>query len=237
MPSEKDYLIGAALGAAGGFFENQKTENTAAKEREQMERQAQLLMMKEERQKMWEMRKQKDQQAFDLSKMDKEQGYKSSDAEKKRAQELFDSAEKNEFELKKLGIQNENAIKLEGVKEGTKGADKKAKARTELRKEFEKAKKSQDPFDDSGETLNFDSWAETTFPELYAEAYPDGSTTKRDKPSGSRFESIFSKVTGAASRTKKGANDSVEEPAPISVSPGGVVNSLPNFNDNRRSAE
>lgn len=242
----RDYLIAGLGGAVEGFFDNQTKVNAEAKAQKQLERQAELLLLKEQRQQTWEMRKQKDQQAFDLKKTEAEYGFKRDEATKKRAQDLVDKADEREFELSKIGAQHENAKTLEGIKntnavelkkleEGKKSTDKAAKARTELRKEFEKAKKdaNKDPFAEKQADLRFDVWAETTYPELFAEAYPDGApqaSTRTAAPSGSKFGAIFQKVTGAASRTKQGANDSVEEPAPLP----GTADELPSFNANRR---
>jgi len=243
--SGAEYAIAALGGAAEGFFNNQARENAEVKAQAQMERQAQLLMMKEERQRNWEMRKQKDQQAFDLMKQgstqdfemkktEAEYGFKSKEAQAKRAQDIADKADANEFELKKLGIQHENAVGLETVKEGKKATKDVQAARTELRKLFEKAKidAKKDPFGDQNQPeLEFDSWAQTTYPELVEQAYPDGlpGAPSTGSGGGSKFQSIFNKV---ASRTKQGANDSAEEPVPIVVNPAG--DALPMFNNNRR---
>ena len=250
--SGAEYGIAALGGAVEGFFDNQARENAEVKAQTQLERQAQLLMMKEARQRNWEMRKQKDQQAFDLTKQgntqdfemkktEAEYGFKSTEAQAKRAQEIADTADKNEFEMKNLGVQHSNALDLETVKEGKKSTKDTQAARTELRKLFEKAKidAKKDPFGDQNQPeLKFDSWAQTTYPELVEQAYPDGLPGKTADPGttgGSKFQSIFDKVTGAASRTKQGANDNadVEEPAPIMANPAG--DALPMFNANKRS--
>ena len=228
MVEAKDYLIAGIGGAATGFFDNQAKGNAEAKQQEQLKRQAELVMLKEERAAQWAMRKQKDQQSFEMDKLGVEQRNKSTEAEKKRAQELFDSGAKNEFEMSKLkaeqGFRSGEAktkhgydVELEGIKSGRASTEKTAKARTELRKEFEKSKKSE--FGDDTGKQDFDSWASTTYPELYAEAYPDGATGTPAVKSGtgpSKFGSIFQKVTGAASKTKQGANDTViEQPSPL----------------------
>ena len=245
----RDYLIAGIGGAVEGFFNSQSRENAEAKAQAQLERQAQLLMMKEERAASREMRKQKDDQTFQLKKTEAEYGFKRDEATKKRAQELVDTETKNEFELEKLKKEQEFKSgeaktkfgydkELETLKETKKSTDRTQKARTELRKEFEKAKKdaNKDPFAEKQADLQFDVWAETTYPELFAEAYPDGAPTATGTraPAGSKFGSIFQKVTGAASRTKQGANDSVEEPAPL---PGTVdeLPSLPGVGTNKRT--
>ena len=234
-----EYGIAALGGAAEGFFDNQARENAEAKAQEQMERQAKLLMMKEERQQKWEalkqenqqsfeMRKQKSTQTFEMDKFGKEQEIKKFDAQAKRAQDIVDKADSNDFELKKMGIQHGNAVELETLKEGKKSTKDTLGARTELRKLFEKARvdAKKDQFGDTNQPeLKFESWAQETYPELVEQAYPDGlpgAAAPSAGGGGSKFQSIFSKVTG--SRTKQGANDGVEEPAPISVdSTGGVT--------------
>jgi len=247
--SGAEYGIAALGGAVEGFFDNQARENAEVKAQAQLERQAQLLMMKEERAAARDMRKQKDQQTFELRKQgntqdfemkktEAEYGFKSNEAQAKRAQEIADTADKNEFEMKKLGVQHSNALDLETVKEGKKSTKDTQAARTELRKLFEKAKidAKKDPFGDQNQPeLKFDSWAQTTYPELVEQAYPEGlpGAAEPSVGGGSKFQSIFQKVTGAASRTKQGANDSVGEPAPIMVNPAG--DALPMFNANKRS--
>lgn len=243
----RDYLIAGIGGAVEGFFDNQTRENAEMKAQAQLERQAQLLMMKEERAAARDMRKQKDQQSFDLLKQDRTQTFeldkqdrdlksKKEEAIEKRKLDLSDKADDRKWDVEKLGIQHDNAVKLKGMEEGKKSTDRTRNAQMKLREliQTEKTNRKKDAFGAEGQAEPDLSWAETTYPELFAEAYPDGApqTTGTRAPSGSKFGSIFQKVTGAASRTKQGANDSVEEPAPISVAPGGAVNELPAIGQN-----
>lgn len=221
MVEAKDYLIAGIGGAATGFFDNQEKQNAEVKQQEQLKRQAELVMMKEERAAQWAMRKQKDQQSFEMDKLNVEQRNKSTEAEKKRAQELFDTGAKNEFEMNKLkaeqGFRSGEAktkhgydVELEGMRNKRyTGGDKTAKARIELEEKFEKSKKNEFGEDNK---QDFVTWASTTHPTLFAEAYPDGATgTPAVKPGAggpSKFGSIFQKVTGsAAAKVKQGAND------------------------------
>lgn len=229
-PNFGDYLVAGAGGAAQGFFDNQVKENEAAKLAAEQERQTKLLLLKDEMASRREMAKQKDQQAFEMQKLVKTQEFTAGENQKERAQKLVDAASKNEFEMQKLGAESSARMKeaekkhgydveIEGIRSDKRSEDRVNKARTDLRKEFQKAvaAREKDAFGDQSKApLEFTSWAKETYPELYAEAFPDGSTSTEAAPAdgGGKFDSIFSKVTGAASRTKQGANDAAVPAAP-----------------------
>ena len=222
-PNFGDYLIAGAGGAAQGFFDNQVKENEAAKLKAEQERQTKLLLLRDELAAKREMAKQKDQQAFELDKLGKTQAFTAAESQKERAQKLVDTESKNEFEMRKLGAESSARMKeaekkhgydveIEGIRADKRSEDRVNKARTELRKEFQKAvaDRAKGPFSDQSKApLEFTSWAKEAYPELYAEAFPGGPTSTDAVPTdgGGKFDSIFNKVTGAASRTKQGAND------------------------------
>lgn len=223
MQPGRDYVIAALGGAAQGFIANRQNEFAEEKEKKEMARQAQLLMLKDELTSQREMRKQKDQQQFELTKQDKDIGFKREELTSKekveqaqRAQKLIDSESKDEFELKKLGIQHSNAVDLEKIKLGGKTEKDIKTARDTLRERYAKEMKDRSEFDTDA-APNFESWAQDKYPEKYQEAFP-GSAGKGESSAGAGKISTEGKVkgfdfSGIAARVKGGANQSKQQPS------------------------
>jgi hypothetical protein len=187
-------ILGAGLGAVGGYLASQQAKNDEEKQNAELQRKQELLLEKEKR---------AEQRAIAAEK-------------RKRSMELEDKATDRTNALSDTEAKNTHSIELENIKHGhslaeikARGENKKGdsytqkdldKTKTQLRTEYQKYIKGFDAI--SGEPLAFDDWAAESFPDAYKRAFGE----KPSKVSGSDWSKLTSRVQQR--RTKQGANRS-----------------------------
>jgi hypothetical protein len=250
-----DYLVGGALGAAQGFFDNQSKEHEAAKLRKEQDRQNELLELKEARAAKREERKAGIEHGYKMNELGAKQKFDAEEGQKNRAAKVFDDANKDELERWKTTENNAKSIEVAKIgaearkaRQAAVGDDKeRRKVLFGLEKEHAKLVAGWEMSGNEGEPPDFDTWAEENRTNSYRFAMGEGdqpavprgtsidggAVDSGQKPS--KIDAIFDSVV--ASRVKPGANSGqkppaaqsggdIVQPAPISVDKGGDVTSL-----------
>jgi len=184
----KDGLIAAGMGAVKGYLSNAANESV----KKEQERRNELLQLRE----MNKIRA-KEQADIRLQKM-------------KHDDKLQEQEGKNDLELGKLDKQHGYDLEVEGLKAGNSKAKQEEKdkaaqgkavlsARDKLRERYQKVVSKEDAFSTTGPPPQFEVWAKSTYPELYAVAFPEGK--RKDDPPKKGISSLIERINAGRFRS------------------------------------